>query len=290
MQFKIKANQDVIFQWIPYNQFDEIIETGKNCFMTVYSAKWNNKRIRNYERDSNKEVILKCLHNSQNPIDSLIYEVKKYYCRHKFLKIYGMSQNQDTKDFVLVQNNFIWTSENKQINNFVQEMQLEIKDNNDIVFEWIPYSQFYEIKETGKNGLVTVYSAIWKDGPLCYAHNDYKRNMYEKVALKCWHNSENPIESLINEVKKHTSNKFKNRPNIAELTKSLWSITIKNSEIERAENYRNLELSSESLKEDRQITTHPQAIYTSRLLNPFTENLPKYNDGHSECLDCEIPK
>ncbi|EXX63603.1 hypothetical protein RirG_150820 [Rhizophagus irregularis DAOM 197198w] len=210
MQLEIKANHGVRFEWIPYNQFDEIIETGKNCFMTVYSAKWNNKRIRNYERDSNKEVILKCLHNSQNPIDSLIYEVKKYYCRHKFLKIYGMSQNQDTKDFVLVQNNFIWTSENKEIDNFVQEMQLEIKDNNDIVFEWIPYSQFYEIKETGKNGLVTVYSAIWKDGPLCYAYNDYKRNMYEKVALKCWHNSENPIESLINEVKKHTSNKFGN--------------------------------------------------------------------------------
>jgi hypothetical protein len=111
-----------------------------------------------------------------------------------------MSQNQDTKDFVLVQNNFTWTSENKQIDDFVQEMQLEIKDNNNIVFEWIPYSQFYEIKETGKNGLVTVYSAIWKDGPLCYAYNDYKRNLYEKVALKCWRNSENPIESLINEV------------------------------------------------------------------------------------------
>jgi len=28
-----------------------------------------------------------------------------------------------------------------------------------------------------------------------------------------------------------------------------------------------------------QLTTHPQAIYTSRLLNPFTKNLPKYDDN-----------
>ncbi|CAB4378208.1 unnamed protein product [Rhizophagus irregularis] len=47
------------------------------------------------------------------------------------------------------------------------------------------------------------------------------------------------------------------------------------SEIEEAENYRNLHLST--LKGDRKITTHPQAVYTSRLLNPFTE-----------CLDCAI--
>ncbi|GBB87798.1 hypothetical protein RclHR1_01430007 [Rhizophagus clarus] len=34
--------------------------------------------------------------------------------------------------------------------------------------------------------------------------------------------------------------------------------------------------------------THLQAIYTSQLFNPFTENLPEYIDN-SECLDCTIP-
>ncbi|UZO11842.1 uncharacterized protein OCT59_003398 [Rhizophagus irregularis] len=33
--------------------------------------------------------------------------------------------------------------------------------------------------------------------------------------------------------------------------------------------------------------THPQAIYTSKLLNPFTEDLPEYNDN-SQCLDERI--
>jgi hypothetical protein len=41
------------------------------------------------------------------------------------------------------------------------------------------------------------------------------------------------------------------------------------------------------LEEKRQSATHPQAVYTSRLLNPFTKDLPKY-DLNSECLDCEI--
>ncbi|CAB4398897.1 unnamed protein product [Rhizophagus irregularis] len=37
-------------------------------------------------------------------------------------------------------------------------------------------------------------------------------------------------------------------------------------------------------EERRQSITHPQAVYTSQLLNSFTNDLPKY----SECLDCEI--
>ena len=35
-------------------------------------------------------------------------------------------------------------------------------------FEWIPYNQFGNIEEIGKGGFATVYSAIWKDGPLGY--------------------------------------------------------------------------------------------------------------------------
>ncbi|CAB4389801.1 unnamed protein product [Rhizophagus irregularis] len=62
---------------------------------------------------------------------------------------------------------------------------------------------------------------------------------------------------------------------------------VKDKEIEKqfkkAEEYRKANLSS---TENYQIVAHPQAIYTSRLLNPFTENLPKYDDNdNSQCLD-----
>jgi hypothetical protein len=104
----------------------------------------------------------------------------------------------------LVQNTFIWSSGNEKIDEFIQEKQLKIKNHNEVVFEWIPYNQFNEIKETGRNDLITVYSAIWKDGPLQYneynKRNKYTRDSNKEVALKCLHNSTNPIEFVINEV------------------------------------------------------------------------------------------
>ena len=101
----------------------------------------------------------------------------------------------------MVQNNFTWPSGNEKIDDFIQEMQLKINNPNDTVFEWISCNQFNIIKEIGKGGFATVYSAIWKDGPLEY-HNyyGYIRNSNNKVALKCLHNSQNSIKFLIDEV------------------------------------------------------------------------------------------
>jgi hypothetical protein len=82
-------------------------------------------------------------------------------------------------------------------------MQLDIKDHNDTVFEWIPYNQFNEINEMTKNRFATIFSAIWEDGPL-YRENiwskDYARHSNKEVALKCLHNLQDPIECVLNEV------------------------------------------------------------------------------------------
>ena len=95
------------------------------------------------------------------------------------------------------------TSGNEKIDNFIQEMQLKIKDDESIVFEWIPYNQFSDIKEIGRGGFATVYSAIWKDGPLKYniISKEYTRKyVNKKVALKCLHNSQNITNEFLNEV------------------------------------------------------------------------------------------
>jgi hypothetical protein len=42
--------------------------------------------------------------------------------------------------------------------------------------------------ETGKNDSITVYSVIWKDGPLYYNHGKYSRESNKGVALKYLHN------------------------------------------------------------------------------------------------------
>ena len=92
------------------------------------------------------------------------------------------------------------TSRNEKIDNIIQEIQLKTDNPTDIIYEWIPYDQFSDIKEIGKGGFATVYSAIWKDGPLYYANNKYKRNSNMKVALKCLSNSQNLTDEFLNEV------------------------------------------------------------------------------------------
>ena len=91
-------------------------------------------------------------------------------------------------------------SGNKKVDYLIQTMQLKINDNNDIVFEWIPYNQFDNIEEINKGDFATVYSAIWKDGPLVYDKYGYSRKSDKKVALKCLHNSQNISSEFLNEV------------------------------------------------------------------------------------------
>ena len=81
-------------------------------------------------------------------------------------------------------------------------MQLTINKYKDIVFEWIPYNQFSDIKEIGRDDAAIVYSAIWKDGPLKYdkGNREYTRKSNYKVALKYLHNSQNITNEFLNEV------------------------------------------------------------------------------------------
>ena len=96
-----------------------------------------------------------------------------------------------------------WTSGNEKIDDFIQEMQLKINKWDDIVFEWIPYDQFSNIKEIGRGGFATVYSAIWEDSPLIYDSDNkeyVKSSPNYQVALKCLHNSQNITNEFLNEV------------------------------------------------------------------------------------------
>ncbi|GES83295.1 kinase-like domain-containing protein [Rhizophagus clarus] len=212
--------EDTIIEWIPYNQFDEIKETGKTGYMTVYSAIWKDgplykeyKWSGNYKRDLNKEIALYCLHidDSQDSVDFLINEAKKYSANHgSFLALYGISQNPNTNDYILVLKHHIMTSGNEKIDYFINGRQLLNNKCEDIIIEWIPYSHFNKINETGKIGHVTIYSAIWKDGPLYKESKwskNYKRDPNKKVALNCLHinNSQDPVDFLINEATKYST-------------------------------------------------------------------------------------
>jgi hypothetical protein len=95
--------------------------------------------------------------------------------------------------------NFTNWSGNEIIDNLIQETQLKISDPNKLVFEWIPYDQFYDAREINNGNITTKYSAIWKDGPSRYFYK-WIRKSNMNVSLKYCHNSPDDTNKLINEV------------------------------------------------------------------------------------------
>jgi hypothetical protein len=93
----------------------------------------------------------------------------------------------------LKQNFTNWTSDK-----LIQEMQLKIKNHDDIIVEWIPYDQFIDIKKIDKDNFNIFYSAIWINGPLKYDKLERKRIRNTKVALKYLEN--NFTNEFFNEV------------------------------------------------------------------------------------------
>ncbi|PKK63425.1 hypothetical protein RhiirC2_140264, partial [Rhizophagus irregularis] len=219
-----------IFEWIPYDQLNDIKEIGYGRSTAIWEngPSYYNFSERKLIRKSNKNVVIKYLCNSQNILsfDDYLNKVKsKDIC-------YGISQNLNTKDFVLIfheyiekyceacykeytnkkykwcnpcqiaykENNFtIWTSGDSQIDHLIQEKRLQISSPQDIIFEWIPYNQFSNIKEIGNIDTI----AMWKDGPLYYnSHsNKYERNLVNKnVTLKYLEGKLNNIDELLNKV------------------------------------------------------------------------------------------
>ena len=81
MQLKRSSDEDIIFEWIPYNQLNNIKEINKGDFATIYSAIWNDGPLycdynkREYTRKSYKKVTLKCIHSLKNIIDEFLNEV-----------------------------------------------------------------------------------------------------------------------------------------------------------------------------------------------------------------------
>src|SRR5204863_503903 len=81
MHLRIKSNEDIVFEWIPYNQLNYIEEINKGNFATIYSAIWNdgplyyNENESIYIRKPDKKVALKCIHNSQNIDNEILNEV-----------------------------------------------------------------------------------------------------------------------------------------------------------------------------------------------------------------------
>jgi hypothetical protein len=82
MQLKINHRNDIIVEWIPYDQFNDIKEMNKNSFAIEYLAIWTdgplhyNYKENKWTRKSDEKVALKRIYNLNNNIDEFLNEVR----------------------------------------------------------------------------------------------------------------------------------------------------------------------------------------------------------------------
>ena len=77
-----------------------------------------------------------------------------------------------------------------------------------------------------------------------------------------------------------------NRPNAKEIEDEIESFRYLSDEVKRQFDkvYKYTRANLLAIK-NNQTTTHPQAIYTSRLLNPYTKDLPKYDNINNDSVE-----
>ncbi|GES95353.1 kinase-like domain-containing protein [Rhizophagus clarus] len=231
---------DMIFEWIPYDQFVDIKEIGKGGFSKVYSAIWKDgllfyKKGRYYwERVPNTRVALKCLYNSQNFIDKFINEVKAYPNQKidNILKIYGISQNPNTKDYIMV-------------------------------FEYAEATGRQPFDDCAHDEVLALN--------IC---KGIIPKINEQIAPKCY----------IDLMKRCLDLNPENRPNSIEIKEiiELFYNSL-DQEFKKEQQHHEIEEQFKTAQESRKTNLllnksnkskiHTQAIYTSRLLNPFIINL-----------------
>ncbi|EXX56975.1 Cmk2p [Rhizophagus irregularis DAOM 197198w] len=333
-------------------------------FATVYSANWKNgtleydedKKI--FKRNPNRVIALKCLHSSQNLSNKFLNEVKKYSIkkRSSILNIYGISQNPDTNEYIMVlhyakEGNFNdWINENYENFNWKDKLSALLNIINglkeihqksivhrdfhtgNILFlnRVYNFKKFISISDMGLCGEVgyidetkiygvmpyvapevlrrrsyTQESDIYSFGMIMYFVATGRQPFYNRAhdhilaldickGVKPEINESEAPRCYIDLMNKCWDLNPSDRPNTFKVNELIMSFhrsyrgdffMVEIEEIgmqfKKAEEYRKANL---SFIKNYQITTHPQAIYTSRLLNSFTDDLPTYGDN-SQCLD-----
>ncbi|CAB5350218.1 unnamed protein product [Rhizophagus irregularis] len=125
--------------------------------------------------------------------------------------------------------------------------------------KWIEYDKFEDVEYLAKGGFGTTFKAVWKDGPwkFNYDNRQLERNGETNVALKCLHNSQGITADFLKEIESNI-------------------------------------LVYESARGTLSYTTHPQAVYTSRLLDfknlPEPKNVDNNDLENSDSLRMDFTK
>ncbi|PKC57357.1 kinase-like protein [Rhizophagus irregularis] len=109
-QLKAKNSRSVI-EWIEYDKFEDVVYLAKGGFGTIFKAVWKDGYIKmNYndkqlERNSKIEVALKSLHKSQDIIAEFLKEVESHILTRShswIVRCFGITKDPKTNNFMIV--------------------------------------------------------------------------------------------------------------------------------------------------------------------------------------------
>ncbi|GBB88559.1 hypothetical protein RclHR1_01510010 [Rhizophagus clarus] len=208
-------NVKEVLEWIPYNKLYNIKYIAKD----MYRANWIDEYNINQYIGRNNHNMLVTLKIINNPNIITLEFINKIKNDHEF---YGITQDSQTKNYMIVLNikckkcNYIcnaihfqlnfesWTSDNDDIDQFIQNTQLLAhKNTEEAIIEWIPYNRIDNIQYTKRIGM---YKANWIDGYIVNWDKEnqnwkrYNQNIF--VTLKKLNNPKNIIVELANKINK----------------------------------------------------------------------------------------
>ncbi|POG81951.1 uncharacterized protein OCT59_009488 [Rhizophagus irregularis] len=117
-QLKAKKESQAI-EWIEYDKFEDVKYLAKGGFGTIFKAIWNYS-YGNYQWQ--KEVALKCLHNSQGTTVDLLEEVKSNIIIDNggwIVRCFGITKDPKTNNFMMVIQLFDGSLRQHLDNNFI---------------------------------------------------------------------------------------------------------------------------------------------------------------------------
>ncbi|GBC49716.2 kinase-like domain-containing protein [Rhizophagus irregularis DAOM 181602=DAOM 197198] len=309
-------------EWIPFENFENVTYLTRGGFSKIYSAGWPEGNIGHWDIENQKwkrtsrKVALKCLNNLFNNISNDFLNEIKYYISCHFhatntVVCFGITQDPDTKDYMMVLEYF----GGGNLRNILTK-GLDYKTKMEFLFCIIDglsgihdagniHKDFHSgnILHDNKDDLLSIKEIPYSDNPndnflvvkICKGFrpkiSEVTPKLIVDLIIKCW------------------DAKAANRPTAKELRQIFFKYDLEMEDENSEISYQIKEC--EKIKENKlknrtnenQSKNHPQAIYTSRLLNfenlpepvnstdylsSFQETISSSANPIFECLDCEL--
>ncbi|GES87610.1 kinase-like domain-containing protein [Rhizophagus clarus] len=339
-----------LIEWIPFDKLHNIEYIAKGGFGMVYKSKWVDGYIQSWDNKkqdwkrlgSNMFVALKSLNNSKNVTIEFINEItlhhKITYYGSSIVKLYGITQDPNTKNYMMVLDYAEHGSLRTYLNENYGKLSWDTKINdlyciafglynihkNELihrdlhignVLKFPYYSSItdmglckpadYNASENTKNSIygvlpyiapevlrgqnytkaadiysfgIIMYEVISELPPYYDVSHDNNLALWICLGLRPRFNIKVPI-SFVNLIKQCLDANSSKRPKAEEIIKILdkWNDEFGNNESELNRQIREAEEINKNyeniLSTDLSYETHPEAIYTSRLLK--FSNLPE---------------